>query len=136
MSREQHKTKPVSPYLLVILSFLGVIIFGSFLLTLPFAHTDGNWGNYMDALFHATSATCVTGLSTYAKGIGKELTLFGQIVMLVMIQIGGLGFITILTFFVSLIQKKLQFKDRYLLAQAVNSSSIADVGKFVKRVIM
>lgn len=135
-SERKTRAKQISPYLLVILSFIGVILLGSFLLTLPFAHTDGNWGNYMDALFHATSATCVTGLSTYSTGIGNELTLFGQIVMLVMIQIGGLGFITILTFFVSLIQKKLQFKDRYMLAQAVNSTSIADVGRFVRRVII
>ena len=134
--RKESKSKPISPYLLVILSFVGVIIFGSFLLSLPFAHKDGQWGAYIDAFFTATSATCVTGLCTYTKGIGDELTLFGQIVTLVMIQIGGLGFITILTFFVSLIQRKLQFKDRYMLAQAVNSSSIADVGKFVKRVII
>ena len=136
MKSERRKSKPVSPYLLVILSFVGVIFFGAFLLCLPFAHTDGQWGNFMDSLFHATSATCVTGLSTYSLGIGNELTLFGQIVMLIMIQIGGLGFITILTFFVSLIQKKLLFKDRYMLAQAVNSTSIADVGKFVRRVII
>ena len=132
----ERKTKQTSPYLLVILSFVGVIIFGAFLLCLPFAHKDGNWGNFMDAIFHATSATCVTGLSTYAKGIGGELTLFGQIILLLMIQIGGLGFITILTFFASLVQKRMQFKDRYMLAQAVNSNSIADVGKFVKRVII
>ena len=132
----ERKTKQTSPYLLVILSFVGVIIFGAFLLCLPFAHKDGNWGNFMDAIFHATSATCVTGLSTYMKGIGGELTLFGQIVMLIMIQIGGLGFITILTFLASLVQKRMQFKDRYMLAQAVNSNSIADVGKFVKRVII
>ena len=132
----ERKSKQTSPYLLVILSFVGVIIFGAFLLCLPFAHKDGNWGNFMDAIFHATSATCVTGLSTYVKGIGGELTLFGQIVMLIMIQIGGLGFITILTFFASLVQKRMQFKDRYMLAQAVNSNSIADVGKFVKRVII
>ena len=132
----ERKSKQTSPYLLVILSFVGVIIFGAFLLCLPFAHKDGNWGNFMDALFHATSATCVTGLSTYVKGIGGELSLFGQIVMLIMIQIGGLGFITILTFFASLVQKRMQFKDRYMLAQAVNSNSIADVGKFVKRVII
>ena len=134
--RKETKSKPVSPYLLVILSFIGVIVFGSFLLTLPWAHQNGQWGRYIDALFTATSATCVTGLCTYANGIGQELTLFGQIVVLIMIKIGGLGFITILTFFVSLIQKKLQFKDRYMLAQAVNSSSVADVGKFVRRVII
>ena len=134
--RKETKSKPVSPYLLVILSFIGVIIFGSFLLTLPWAHQNGQWGRYIDALFTATSATCVTGLCTYANGIGQELTLFGQIVVLIMIKIGGLGFITILTFFVSLIQRKLLFKDRYMLAQAVNSSSIANVGKFVRRVII
>ena len=136
---EQRRAKQTSPYLLVILSFVGVIIFGAFLLCLPFSHTNGQWADakgFVDAIFHATSATCVTGLSTYVNGIGGELTFFGQLVMLFMIQIGGLGFITILTFFASLIQKRLQFKDRYMLAQAVNSNSIADVGKFVKRVII
>ena len=136
LNNEQRRAKHTSPYLLVILSFVGVIVFGAFLLCLPFAHKNGQWGSFIDAIFHATSATCVTGLSTYANGIGEELTLFGQIIMLLMIQVGGLGFITILTFFASLIQKRLQFKDRYMLAQAVNSNSIADVGKFVKRVII
>lgn len=134
--KRETKSRAVSPYMLVILSFVGVILLGSFLLSLPFAHKDGQWGVYLDAFFHATSATCVTGLSTYVKGIGDELTLFGQIVVLVMIQIGGLGFITILTFFVSLVQKRIQFKDRVLLAQAVNSNSVASVGRFVKRVII
>ena len=135
MSTERKRKGP-TPYLLVILSFVGVIFFGAFLLTLPFAHQNGQWGTFMDALFTATSATCVTGLCTYANGLGGELTLFGQIIVLFMIQIGGLGFITILTFFVSLIQRKLQFKDRYMLAQAVNSTSVAGVGKFVSRVII
>ena len=135
MKRETN-SRAVSPYLLVILSFVGVILLGTFLLSLPFAHKSGQWGVFIDSIFHATSATCVTGLSTYFDGIGKELTLFGQIVILAMIQIGGLGFITILTFFVSLIQRRIQFKDRVFLAQAVNSNSIALVGKFVKRVII
>ena len=134
MSAETKK-KTISPYLLVILSFVGVILFGSFLLTLPFSHKDGQWGSYIDSLFIATSATCVTGLSTYKEGIGGELTLFGQVLTLIMIQIGGLGFITIMTFIISLFQKKLQFKDRLFLSQAVNSNTIAEVGRFVKRVI-
>ena len=135
MKNKTNNKKNTSPYLLVILSFIGVILFGSVLLTLPFAHKDGQWGQYMDSLFIATSATCVTGLSTYANGLGGELTLFGQAVLMVMIQIGGLGFITIFTFFISLFQKKLQFKDRLFLSQAVNSNTIAGVSKFVKRVI-
>ncbi len=135
MKNKTNNKKITSPYLLVILSFIGVILFGSVLLTLPFAHKDGQWGQYMDSIFIATSATCVTGLSTYANGLGGELTLFGQVVVMVMIQIGGLGFITIFTFFISLFQKKLQFKDRLFLSQAVNSNTIAGVSKFVKRVI-
>ena len=135
MKYKTKTKKQVSPYLLVLLSFLGVILLGSFLLSLPFAHKDGQWGIYMDSLFIATSATCVTGLSTYAKGLGGELTLFGQIVVLIMIQIGGLGFITIFTFIISLFQKKLQFKDRLFLSQAVNSNTIAGVSRFVKRVV-
>ena len=135
MKNKTNLKKGTSPYLLVILSFVGVIIFGSFLLTLPFAHVNGQWGNYIDSLFVATSATCVTGLCTYPLGIGGELTLFGQIIVLIMIQIGGLGFITIFTFFISLFIKKISFKDRYFLSQAVNSNSVAGVSMFVKRVI-
>ncbi len=135
MRRRNKGKKSVSPYLLVILSFLGVILAGSVFLTFPFAHKDGQWGNYMDSLFIATSATCVTGLSTYAKGIGGELTFAGQLIVLIMIQIGGLGFITIFTFIVSLFQRKLQFRDRLFLSHAVNSTTVAGVSKFVKRVI-
>ena len=127
--------KSVSPYLLVLLSFAGVIILGAFLLCLPFARKAGDWGSFIDAVFTATSATCVTGLCTYSGGIGQELTLFGQILVLLMIQVGGLGFITILTFIISLFVKKLQFKDRLFLSQAINSNSISQVGVFASRVV-
>ena len=135
MKNKTRAKRAVSPYLLVLLSFLGVILLGSLLLSLPFAHKDGQWGSYIDSLFIATSATCVTGLSTYANGIGNELTFFGQLIIMIMIQIGGLGFITIFTFIISLFAKKLQFKDRLFLSQAVNSNTIAGVGRFVRRVI-
>ena len=133
--KKNKETKSVSPYLLVLLSFVGVILFGSVLLTLPFAHQNGQWGNYLDSIFISTSATCVTGLCTYEAGLGGELTLFGQIVTLVMIQIGGLGFITIFAFFVSIFSRKLKFKDRLFLSQAVNSNTVAQVSKYVVRVI-
>lgn len=133
--KQNNKNRSLSPYLLVLLSFAGVILFGSLLLSLPFAHVDGQWGSYIDSLFIATSATCVTGLSSYAQGIGDELTFFGQLVVLVMIQIGGLGFITVFTFFISLFYRRMQFKDRLFLSQAVNSNTVAGVSKFVRRVI-
>ena len=125
-----------SPYLLVLLSFVVVILVGSVLLTLPFAHQDGLWGNYLDSIFVATSATCVTGLCTYVNGVGNELTLFGQIVLIVMIQIGGLGFITIFAFIITIFSRRLKFKDRLFLSQAVNSNTISQVVKYVRRVIV
>lgn len=137
--REGRIGKPLwqlNPYVLVILSFIFVILIGSFLLTLPMAQTSGQWGVYIDSLFSAVSATCVTGLCTYAEGIGERLTFFGQLVMMIMIQIGGLGFVTVLTFFVTLFRSKLQFRDRYLLSQMVGSTNFADVVRFVRKLIL
>lgn len=133
--KPKKKIWQMNPYVLVILSFVIVIFIGSILLTFPFSQADGKWGNYMDSLFSAVSATCVTGLCTYSQGIGNQLTFFGQLVMLIMIQIGGLGFITVLTFFITLFRSKLQFRDRYLISQMVGSTSFADVVKFVRRLI-
>ena len=135
-NHQRRKKWQLNPYVLVILSFILVILIGSFLLCLPAAQTSGQWGNYMDSLFHAVSATCVTGLSTYNDGIGNTLTFFGQLVMLIMIEIGGLGFVTVLTFFVTLFKAKLQFKNRYLLSQMVGSTNFADVVKFVRKLIL
>lgn len=134
--KPKKKIWQMNPYVLVILSFAIVIFIGSVLLTFPFSQANGKWGNYMDSLFSAVSATCVTGLCTYANGIGNQLTFFGQIVILIMIQIGGLGFITVLTFFITLFRSKLQFRDRYLISQMVGSTSFADVVKFVRRLIL
>lgn len=130
------KKHSINPYVLVILSFVAVILLGTGLLCLPFSHTNGQWGNFIDEIFTATSATCVTGLCTYATGIGNELTFFGQLVVLMMIQIGGLGFVTVLTFIVTLFKSKLQFKNRYLLSQMVGSTNFADVVKFVRKLIL
>ena len=135
-AKQKKQLWQLNPYVLVILSFAVVIFIGSFLLCLPAAQTSGKWGNYVDSLFSATSATCVTGLCTYAEGIGNQLTFFGQLVLLVMIQIGGLGFVTVLTFFITLFKSKLQFRNRYLLSQMVGSTNFADVVKFVRKLIL
>ena len=132
----KRKFWQLNPYVLVILSFIFVIFLGSFLLVLPFSQKSGQWGDYMDALFTAFSATCVTGLCTYADGIGNHLTFFGQLIVLLMIQLGGLGFVTVLTFFITLFASKLEFRNRYLLSQMVGSTNFADVVKFVRRLIL
>ena len=128
--------KTINPYFLVILSFIVIILVGAVLLMMPFSRTANNFGSFIDCLFLATSATCVTGLNSFAQGIGDELTFWGQLIVMLMIQVGGLGFITLLTFFITLFSKKLQFKNRVLLSAMVNSEDAAEVVLFVRKIIL
>ena len=131
-----NNKKRINPYLLVILSFVLIIFLGAVLLMMPFCRTENNFGNFLDCLFLATSATCVTGLNSFTNGIGQELTFAGQLVVLLMIQIGGLGFITVLTFLITLFYRKLQFKDRLFISLMVNSEDTAEVVSFVRKIIL
>ena len=128
--------KTINPYFLVILSFIVIILVGAVLLMMPFSRTANNFGSFIDCLFLATSATCVTGLNSFTQGIGDELTFWGQLIVMLMIQVGGLGFITLLTFFITLFSKKLQFKNRVLLSAMVNSEDAAEVVLFVRKIIL
>ena len=128
--------KTINPYFLVILSFIVIILVGAVLLMMPFSRTANNFGSFIDCLFLATSATCVTGLNSFAQGIGDELTFWGQLIVMLMIQVGGLGFITLLTFFITLFSRKLQFKNRVLLSAMVNSEDAAEVVLFVRKIIL
>ena len=86
--------KTLNPYLLVILSFVVFIFIGALLLFMPFTRNNGRFApNFIDTLFLATSATCVTGLNSFKQGIADEFNIGGQIVIMALIQIGGLGFI-------------------------------------------
>ena len=137
-----NKNKGLNPFLLVPISFAVVILIGSVLLYFPFSQKAlswshwGDWKNYIDCLFTAVSCTCVTGLNVFKNGIGEDLTFFGQLVCLIMIQIGGLGFITVLAFFITLFRRKIRFRNRYFLQQAVNSTSFGNVISFVRKIIL
>ncbi|MCQ2800879.1 MAG: hypothetical protein MJ216_02880 [Bacilli bacterium] len=133
----KNQKKTLNPYLLVILSFVVIIFIGALLLFMPFARKDNDFAsNFIDPLFLATSATCVTGLNSFKQGIGDELTFAGQLIIIILIQIGGLGFITLLTFFVTLFSGKLQFKDRLFISLMVNSEDAAEVVSFVRKIII
>lgn len=129
-------SKRLNPYLLVILSFVIIILAGAFLLMMPFSRQANNYGSFIDSLFLATSATCVTGLNSFKQGINNELTFPGQVILLLLIQVGGLGFITIFTFVLTLFSGKLQFKDRLFISLMVNSDDTAQVVGFVRKVIL
>lgn len=116
------------------LSFLAAIFAGSLLLSLPISAADGIPVPYVDALFTATTATCVTGLVTLPTV--SAWSTFGQTVILILIQIGGLGIITIMSSLMILFHKKMGIGDRLLLQDAFNLNSLSGIVRFVKRVML
>lgn len=124
----------LSPYLAVALSFFFLILIGSLFLSLPLAHNDGKWPNYIDSLFMSFSAVCLTGLSVYNSLI-ETYSLFGLIIMAILIQLGGLGFITIFTFIITLFRKKINMLDRFVLKEALSASEYSGVIKLVRKMV-
>jgi len=148
------KRKNRSPYGLVLISFAAIILIGTVLLWLPWSNLpveamsggsnlaseatpwNFDWGTRLiNAFFSATSAVCVTGLSPYAS-IAAQLTLFGKIVMMVLISLGGLGFISVFTFVVTAVGGHLGFIDRYIIKEALSLDSIHGIIRFVRKMLL
>lgn len=119
---------------IILLSFLGVILIGSVLLSLPVSSAGGRAVPYIDALFTATTATCVTGLVTVSTA--ATWSVFGQAVILLLIQIGGLGIITFMTAVMLLFNRKIGISDRLLIQDAFNLSTLSGIVAFVKKVLI
>ena len=119
---------------MIMLSFLGLILLGSFLLALPIATKSGEAVPYPDALFTATTSACVTGLVTVSTA--ATWSVFGQIVILLLIQVGGLGVITVMTGFMLALNRKMGLSDRLLLQDAFNLNTLSGLIQFVKKVIL
>ena len=119
---------------IILLSFLATILVGSALLALPISSASGEAVPYLDALFTATTSTCVTGLVTLPTV--SAWSVFGQIVILLLIQIGGLGIITIMSGLMLLLNKKMGISDRLLIQDAFNLNTMSGLAKFVKNVLL
>lgn len=118
---------------LILLSFLGVILAGTLLLCLPFSSATGESIGFVDALFTATTATCVTGLVTVPTV--SAWSTFGQIVILLLIQVGGLGVITVISVFMYNATRKPGVSGNMLLQDAFNLNTLSGLSEFVKRVV-
>jgi trk system potassium uptake protein TrkH len=123
-----HRSIQMSPPQILALSFFVAIIIGTFLLKLPIATTEPI--RWLDALFTATSATTVTGLVVLDTGL--DFTIFGQVVIMILIQIGGLGLMTFAVLIVVVLGKKIGLKERMLVQEALNQTSIGGVIRLVK----
>ena len=131
MSR--FKFRPTVPRILA-LGYLGVILLGSFLLSLPISSKTGEWTPYINALFTSTSATCVTGLIAYDTFM--HWTAFGQVVIILLIQVGGIGFMTVVTLFSFALGRRIGLYERVILAQSAGAMGRSGVVRLVKRIII
>ena len=116
------------------LGFLMVIITGTILLMLPVSSRTGQWTPFIKALFTSVSSTCVTGL--VVVDTFSYWTVFGQLVILVMIQIGGLGFISIGVIFALFFNRRIGLANRTLIQESVNSNVLKGIVRLMKNVIL
>ena len=118
----------------IFLGFLVVILLGSVILSTPIANADGKWLFYVDSFFTATSAVCVTGL--VVVDTANQFSLFGEIVILFLIQIGGLGFMTFATLIFIMVGRKIGLTERLAIKESMASFSLQGMVKLIKIVAL
>lgn len=123
----------LNPPQVLALGFLSLILIGSVLLNLPIASTSGSPIGYVNSLFTSASAVCVTGLTVL--NTAKDFTPFGQVVIITLIQFGGLGIMTLATVGYIIMGKKISFKERLMIKEQLNTESIQGIVKLMKKVI-
>jgi trk system potassium uptake protein TrkH len=121
----------LNPAQLVLLAFLGFIAAGTALLALPISHAGGPHA-LVDDLFNATSAVCVTGLSTLDPG--SRYSLVGQVVLMGLIQVGGLGYMTLFTLSMLLVGRRLTMEDRLAVSQVTEQPGIGGLVRFIRNI--
>ena len=134
MIRKWTDKLQLDPPKTLVLGFALIILLGTFLLTLPSATVNGQGLPWLDSLFTATSATCVTGL--VVVDTGTTFTTFGQMVILSLIQIGGLGFMTVATFFSLIMRKKISLRERLILQESLNQMTMEGVVRLAKMILI
>ena len=130
------RRKSIHPYILIILTFIGTILLGTVFLVMPFASKSGKSFGFVDSLFMSTSAVCVTGLSVMENGLGLDMTIYGKIVMAILMEIGGLSIITITIFFFNIIGGKIGVRSSFLLRESLNQATLKNLGTLVKNIMV
>ncbi|GIP49355.1 K+ transporter Trk [Paenibacillus sp. J53TS2] len=124
----------LSPPQILVIGFALIILLGALLLMLPISSKSGESLSIVDAVFTATSATCVTGL--VVVDTGTYFSTFGQIVIMLLIQVGGLGFMTMATLFSLVFKRKISLKDRLILQEAMNQNTMEGIVRLIRKVLM
>lgn len=128
-----HKHR-LSPIQSIVFGYIAIITIGACLLTLPISTRAGVWTNFGNALFTATSATCVTGLIVYDTC--TYWSVFGQLVILALIQVGGIGFMTLAISALTLTKHKIGLRNRYTMQEAVNASQVGGIVRMTRFILL
>ena len=118
---------------IIALGYISIIIIGTVLLMLPISSRSGESAGFVPALFTAVSSSCVTGL--VVLDTATSWSLLGQMVIIILIQIGGLGFMTIATMFSLLIKRKMGLREREIMVESINTEHIGGITKLTKKII-
>lgn len=129
----KKRMKRITPGQMIILSFATMIFIGACLLMLPFSTNDGKGAPFLDALFTSTSASCVTGLIMHDTA--QYWSPFGQLIILILIQIGGMGVITMAILLFVLGGKKIGFKQRYFMQQSISAPKLGGIIRNTKWIL-
>lgn len=116
------------------IGFALIIAVGAVLLAMPVSAADGKPLPWLDALFTATSATCVTGLAVLDTG--ARLSLFGQVVLLAMVQLGGIGFMTMTTWFAMMLGKRMTLREQLILKESMNHANTDGIALLIRKVML
>ncbi|MBD1883900.1 TrkH family potassium uptake protein [Microcoleus vaginatus] len=117
----------------IALGFFAVILIGALLLIMPFSTIDGTWSDPITALFTSTSSVCVTGLSVV--DVGKYYSFWGQLCLVLLVQIGGLGYMTATTFLLLLLGRRFGLKDKVALQQSLDKPGLAGVVQLIQSIL-
>lgn len=133
MSRDIHKKKHLSSFQLIILGFAGVILLGAIILMLPVSSAEGVMTPFNQTLFTSTSAVCVTGLAVLDTG--SYWSVFGQVVILLLIQIGGLGVVTVAVSVFMLSGRKISLMQRSTMQNAISAHKVGGIVRLTKFIL-
>ncbi|HIY77893.1 MAG TPA: potassium-transporting ATPase subunit KdpA [Candidatus Borkfalkia excrementavium] len=124
----------LTPVRLLVLGYLAVILIGTLLLIIPFASKIPGSASFMDAFFTTVSASCVTGL--VVQDTFTHWSLFGQIVILMLIQIGGIGFMTVVFLLLRLGKRKIGLKERTFMQESVSAPNLSGMGRLTTTILL
>ena len=130
---KSRRIKLTAPQILV-LGVIASIFIGAILLKLPISNGSGKHIKFIDSLFTATSAVCVTGLNTIIPA--EQFTIFGKIVLMCLIEIGGIGFMSFIALLLLLMRKKIGLSERNLIKESLNQNYNKGIIKLIKKIFI